>query len=137
MSGSMEPNISTGDLVMTLPISPGEAKRGDVVTFPDPGKNDRLLTHRVVTSAAHGGEYSFVTKGDANDAVERWTVPAGGHMGRVILTAPKVGYLLTAGRSPVGSVGLITLPTLLLAGFALLAIWRPRRKEAPDAPAAA
>jgi len=137
MSGSMEPNISTGDLVVTLPIAPAEAETGDVVTFDDPQHKGRLLTHRVASSAPRDDTYAFVTKGDANDTVERWTVPAGGRIGRVALRLPKLGYVLTLGKTPAARLALITLPALLLAGFALVSIWRPRRKEGPDVPAAA
>lgn len=137
MSGSMEPNISTGDLVLTRTISPTAAEPGDVVSFTDPENEDRLLTHRVASAARHGSDYSFVTKGDANNTVERWSVPADGRIGRVLFRLPKLGYAMALGRTPAARIVLITLPALLLAGFALRAIWRPTKEEAPDAPAAA
>lgn len=136
MSGSMEPNISTGDLVITMPVAPREAATGDVVTFNDPEQSGRLLTHRVASSAPRGENYSFVTKGDANDNAERWSVPADGRIGRVAFRLPKLGYAMALSRSPGARIALIALPALLLAGFALASIWRPRRKEAPDVPAA-
>ena len=137
MSGSMEPSISTGDLVMTTPIAPGEAASGDIVTFPDPDHQGRLLTHRVASSTRSGTEFQFVTKGDANNNPERWKVPADGRIGRVALRVPKLGYAMTATRSPAARVALVTLPALLLAGFALASIWRPRREEEADAAASA
>lgn len=137
MSGSMEPNISTGDLVLTKAISPRDAANGDVVTFNDPEKKGRLLTHRVASSRPTGDNYSFVTKGDANNTVERWSVPAEGTIGQVVFRLPKLGYVLSFTKTPAARMALITLPALLLAGFALASIWRPRREEAPDAPAAA
>lgn len=136
MSGSMEPNVSTGDLVLTVPISPGEAKSGDIVTFTDPSNNGRLLTHRVATSRRDGQQYRFVTKGDANSNAERWAVPADGRVGRVVMKMPKLGYVMALSRKPEARVALIALPALLLAGFALAAIWR-KEEEAADAPAAA
>lgn len=78
-----------------------------------------------------------MTKGDANDTVERWTVPADGRIGRVVFHVPALGYVMALGGTPAARIALITIPALLLAGFALSAIWRPRRKEAPDVPAAA
>ena len=46
----------------------------------------------------------MVTRGDANDAPERWTVPTGGEIGRVSYHVPKVGYvrafISTPRRSP-------------------------------------
>ena len=137
MSGSMEPNISTGDLVITKAIAPRDAASGDIVTFNDPEKQDRLLTHRVASSHAAGDKHSFVTKGDANNTVERWSVPAGGTIGQVVFRLPKLGYVLSFTQTPAARMALITIPALLLAWFALVSIWRPRRKEGPDAPATA
>lgn len=138
MSGSMEPNVSTGDLVLTMPISPGEAKTGDIVTFNDPSGSGKLLTHRIATSKRSGDNYDFVTKGDANTNVERWSVPADGNVGHVVMRMPKLGYAMSLTKSPAARVGLIALPALLLAGFALVAIWRKEEniEEAADAAAA-
>ena len=137
MSGSMEPSISTGDLVVTTPIEPHEATSGDVVTFTDPEREGRLITHRVASSAPRGESYAFVTKGDANQSVERWSVPADGRLGRVSFRLPKLGYVLALGRTPAARIALITVPALVLAGFALVWIWGPRRREAGDAAATA
>jgi signal peptidase len=138
MSGSMEPNVSTGDLVVTMPIAPGEARSGDIVTFTDPSGSGKLLTHRVASARLAGKQYRFVTKGDANSNVERWAVPADGRVGRVVMKVPKVGYVMALSRSPEARVALIALPALLLAGFALAAIWRKEEhaEEAADATAA-
>jgi len=46
-SGSMEPEISTGDLVVTKPVSTDEIKVGDIITFSSPS-NKRITTHRVM-----------------------------------------------------------------------------------------
>ena len=137
MSGSMEPSISTGDLVVTTPIGPDEAASGDVVTFTDPEHEGRLLTHRVASSEPRGDSYAFVTKGDANETAERWSIPADGRLGRVSLRLPKVGYVLALGRTAAARIVLITVPALVLAGFALAWIWGPRRREAGDATAPA
>lgn len=137
MSGSMEPNVATGDLVITMPMPPGDAVSGDIVTFHDPSGKDRLITHRVASSARAGSEYRFVTKGDANDTVERWAVPADGRIGHVVLRLPKLGYALALTKSSAARLALISIPALLLAGFALASIWKPRRKEGEDVPATA
>jgi signal peptidase len=137
MSGSMEPNVSTGDLVITFPISPGEATTGDIVTFKDPSGSGRLLTHRVATSSRDGDKYRFITKGDANTNVERWVVPADGRVGRVFMKMPKLGYAMAMTRRPAARVALIALPALLLAGFALAAIRRKEEEEPADAAAPA
>jgi signal peptidase len=138
MSGSMEPAIRTGDVVITKPIQPLEARPGDVVTFKDPlNGGHRLITHRLRSLVVRGTTVIAVTKGDANNTVERWTVPAGARIGRVVLRLPRVGYALAVVRTPLGKVLLIVIPALILGALELARIWRPRRTEvSPDVAAA-
>src|SRR4051794_7646584 len=77
VSGSMEPTLGVGSVVLDEVISPAEARPGDIVTFQDPLR-PRQLTHRLQKVRVEGDTYYMVTLGDANDAPERWTVPADG-----------------------------------------------------------
>jgi signal peptidase I len=129
MSGSMEPAIHTGDVVVTQPIAPLEARPGDVVTFRDPDGSKRLITHRLRSMRVTGGTVQAVTKGDANNTVEHWTVPAGARIGRVVLRVPRVGHALALVRGPLGKLLLVVVPALLLGVLELVRIWRPRREE--------
>jgi signal peptidase len=137
MSGSMEPAIGTGAVVVERPIAPREARVGDVVTFKDPEGGERLITHRVTSVRVRGGTAQFVTKGDANNTVERWSVPAEGSIGRVAYHVPKVGYLMAYAGGRHGKLLLIVLPVLLLAGFELVRIWRPEPKKEANGEVAA
>jgi signal peptidase I len=129
MSGSMEPAISTGDIVVTSQISPSQARVGQVVSFRDPTGSKRLITHRVRRIRNDGRSYRFSTKGDANSTLERWTVPADGKIGRVWLRIPKLGYLLAQTRRPVGRIVMVVIPALLLALLELAHIWGPARRR--------
>lgn len=129
MSGSMEPAIRTGDVVVDQKIHPLDARPGDVVTFSDPSGRHRLITHRVRSLRVRGSAVQVVTKGDANNTVERWTVPAGGRIGRVALRVPKLGYPLVYAHSRFGLIGLVALPALLLCLLELRLIWKPREEE--------
>jgi signal peptidase len=129
MSGSMEPMIATGDLVVNQPIGPLDARVGDVVTFLDPGGSGRLITHRVQSIEVTPQLVDVVTKGDANTAVERWSVVREGRLGRVVLDVPRVGYALALLRSRVGQVGLVVVPALLLMFLALMKIWQAPPRE--------
>jgi signal peptidase len=133
MSGSMEPAIATGDVVVNERVSPPEVRVGDVVTFRDPADQSRLVTHRLRSVSVRDGVASMVTKGDANNTVERWSVPVGGSLGRVTYRVPKLGYLLAAAGGSHGRLLLIALPALLLAIWELVQIWRP----SPEARASA
>jgi len=131
VSGSMTPAIRTGDLIVDETISPLRARPGDVVTFPDPLKQSRVLTHRVVRRKLQGTKVTFVTRGDANTGVERWHVDATGTIGIVRLRLPKVGYMLAWTRSPLGLLSLTIFPAFFLCGSLLLRIWRPSPEGAP------
>lgn len=129
MSGSMEPAIGTGSVVVERPIAPRDARVGDVVTFQDPEGTGRLITHRVMRVRVGGSTASFVTKGDANNTAERWNVPADGSIGRVAYDVPKVGYVMAYAGGRHGRLLLIALPALLLAAFEIARIWRPERQK--------
>lgn len=134
MSGSMEPGIHVGDVVIDRKIRAGDARPGDVVTFSDPTGRKRLITHRVRSLHVQGDTVQVVTKGDANNAVERWTVPANGRIGRVELRVWKIGYPLVFAYSRFGLIALVALPALLLCGLELRRIWSADEpKETPDA----
>jgi signal peptidase len=124
MSGSMEPTIHTGDVVVDEPIAPLDARVGDVVTFKDPSRGGELVTHRLRSVRPNGGVVSMVTKGDANTAVERWTVPVNGSIGRVAYRLPRAGYAIATIRGRFGRLLLIALPALLLGLYELTRIWR-------------
>jgi signal peptidase len=132
MSGSMEPAIGTGSVVVERPIAPRNAKVGDVITFKDPEGTGRLITHRVTRVRVSGATASLVTKGDANNTVERWNVPADGSIGRVAYDVPKVGYAMVLAGGRHGRLLLIALPALLLAAFEIARIWRPQRQKGAE-----
>lgn len=124
-SGSMTPSIRTGDIVVTRPISPADAHVGDIVTFKDPSGSGKLITHRARAISPHGKVVRFVTRGDANNSFERWSVPADGRIGRVVYRVPAVGYPLTWIGSGLGRIGLIVIPAIVLLVLGMLRIWSP------------
>jgi signal peptidase I len=126
LSGSMEPTISPGDVVINEEIEPWEAQVGDIVTFRDPQDPDKLLTHRVVRVKDTGSHIAFVTQGDANNTQEHWRVPATGEVGRLVYKVPWVGHLAVLTRTKLGWGLLIGLPLLLILIEELVRIWRPR-----------
>lgn len=108
MSGSMEPELSVGDLIVNC--AQGNYAVGDVVTF-DTGST--LTTHRIVGESSEG----YVTQGDANNASDLDAVPPESIVGRVVASVPHAGDFVIFLRSPVG------LSALLFAGFLIL--WLP------------
>ncbi len=88
VSGSMEPRISPGDVVLTRPVLPQDLQPGQVLLFPDPEGSDRLLLHRLVSFDERG---DLVTRGDANQSNDTTPVPAASVIGEAQLRVPHVG----------------------------------------------
>jgi signal peptidase len=124
----MEPAIATGDLVVDEQISAADARVGDVITFPEPGTR-RLVTHRLVHQRIARGRAYMRTRGDANNAPERWSIPAAGRIGRVKFTVPKGGYASTYVNRRDMQLMLVVVPALLLGILQLVRIWRPGPQE--------
>jgi signal peptidase len=133
MSGSMEPTIGTGDVVVAQQIPPMDARVGDIVTFRDPLQHDRLITHRVREIHVLQDKVLFVTKGDANTNTEHWVVPVDGTIGRVAFHVPRLGYFMVWIRSTFGLLLLIVAPTLVLGASELWNLWRPHGAHEPGA----
>lgn len=124
LTGSMSPVLWPGDLVVVRPVSPLDVRPGDVVTFPDPEGTRRLITHRVAATKAVGSEVAFVTRGDANNSPERWTIAARGRIGRAVYRVPKLGRLLSYTRMPLGHIASFVPPALVLGALEIARIWR-------------
>lgn len=65
LSGSMETQISVGDLAIVKNIDAKELKEGDIIAFRN-GENT-VTTHRIVEIKEENGNLSFTTKGDNNN----------------------------------------------------------------------
>jgi signal peptidase len=127
VSGSMEPTIETGSVVIDEVISPLDARPGDIVTFKDPLR-PRQLTHRLQKMRVEGETAYMVTLGDANDAPERWTVETDGQIGRVVAHLPKLGYARAALGTRYARLGVLGA-VLALGAFLLVDLWRPRKRS--------
>ena len=123
LSDSMAPVLRAGDVVWLDRIAAADARRGDVVAFHDP-ERDAVVLHRVerVRSDAPG-RLAFTTRGDANDAAERWAIAADGSVGRYV--GVRVPYAGRAVRELAGAPLAIValLCGAVLASIALRRIW--------------
>ena len=137
LSGSMEPVFSTGDIVVEKTVTARNVRVGDIVTYNDPKERGRRITHRVRSMHIVDGKASFVTKGDANDSVEKWQMEPDGRLGRVVYHVPLVGYGIARLGGPQAKVFLVAVPAVLLALIELIRIWRPKPRDGESADAVA
>jgi signal peptidase len=125
LSGSMEPTLGVGDLIVARVITPAEAEAGDVLVYRDSAR-DRFVTHRVQSIVRSGDQVDVVTRGDANSVGEQWSAPADGSVGRVVLHIPFVGYATGALGTSAGRLALTAVATVLTV-WTLRLLWWPRR----------
>jgi signal peptidase len=122
-SGSMEPSIKRGDVLVSDPIEASKAKVGDVITFEDPDDHGTLITHRVRATQRLGDDVLFVTRGDANEGVERWRAPADAEIPRLSYRVPKLGYASLTAEDPQKR---LILGGLLMVVLGTALAWRRR-----------
>ena len=92
LTGSMEPKLPPGTLVVVKPKPAEEIGVGEVITYQLRSGDPTVVTHRVV-SVAYGsdGAPRFTTQGDANDAVDAAPVEPVQVKGAVWYAVPWIG----------------------------------------------
>jgi signal peptidase I len=88
MTGSMEPRISAGDVVIARPVPTGTAALGHVLLVDDPDHANKLRLHRYVQDAPDGG---LILRGDANQSNDSSPVAPEAVHGVAVLRVPYVG----------------------------------------------
>lgn len=114
MSGSMEPAISTGSLVITKSIHPDSLKIRDVITFIRPSKDSEFITHRIVNLSKNKELTIIKTRGDHNNSNDPWVLAGGGIAGKVITSIPNLGYLLSFTKTKIGIALFILIPAVII-----------------------
>ena len=112
-SESMKPTINMGDLIVTGPLNcpiKGEVKPGTIVTYQ---YSKELITHRV--QSIDGTK--LVTKGDAVEEPDPWSVTMSAVKGIYLFKIPYVGYLTSFIRTKLGWFLTIIIPAALLVGL--------------------
>ena len=121
-SGSMEPSIRIGSVVIVRPSS--AYKVGDIVTFGEDTKTKVPITHRIVGEEVVGGAFLYTTKGDANDDPDTRKVPEDEIIGKVLFSIPYAGFVIDMARKPVGFVLLVGIPAAAIIIDELVTIWK-------------
>lgn len=129
LSGSMEPAIHTGDLILLHKADISQLKEGDVICYLVSGK---AITHRIVEiKGEENGQVSYITQGDANNAADQQPVTEDHIQG--IWEGVRIGGLgdfVMFMQSTTGMILFIICPLLL---FILWDIWRRWRLDKSEA----
>ncbi|MFC1965529.1 signal peptidase I [Chloroflexota bacterium] len=109
-SESMKPTINMGDLIINGPMDGsinGELKPGTIITYEY--RND-LVTHRLYSIDGK----ALVTKGDATEDPDPWSVALSDVRGVYLFKVPYVGYLTNFIRTKDGWFLTVIAPGALL-----------------------
>lgn len=112
-TGSMEPQIPVGGVVITHSTDPDKLQIGDVISFysNDTSISNEVNTHRIIEiKDSESGERIFKTKGDANNAVDTAAVYERDLIGKVVFNIGTVGS---------SALGVLQNPTVILVFLVL------------------
>ena len=120
ITGSMEPAVYGGDLVITKAIDPSKLKADDIISFKN---GNSVITHRIVELTEKEGAPAFITQGDANNARDGDTVTYSQVEGIYLFKIDGLGNLAMFMQTPVGMLIFVGIP---MCGFILYDIIRRR-----------
>lgn len=131
LTGSMTPNIDSGDIVLGAPYGDEPLSPGKVIVFDNPTGTGKL-THRIVDIAPTG---DYVTRGDANGRIDSTPVPPDTihAVGRYLV--PTIGIVfIWANQGAYGhlvAAAIIALAAVWASRWAILARYNPWRNRPP------
>jgi signal peptidase len=117
-SGSMSPQLNVGDLVVTRPVEAQAVSVGDIIIFHSVNKPDSFISHRVVEIKTNPF-LAFKTKGDANETVDPFTIPAQNLVGELAFHAPLLGYAVLFLQTGTGLLVSLVIPGLVIIAVCL------------------
>ncbi len=115
-TGSMAPTYEVDSLIVVKSVAPSSIQEGDVISFysSDPALSGAVNTHRVVSIESDGDNYRYVTKGDANNVVDRYDVDSRDLLGKVVWSSLFLGKLVRLVSNPLIFVPIILVPLAII-----------------------
>lgn len=125
LSGSMEPEISVGSIVITKEAEPSLIEVGDIITYRLSGNT--MVTHRVIENDTVSGQ--LILQGDANDTPDASPVAYSNVVGKVALHLPLLGYLSIYIKTPLGIAGVCGVFVILILLTFLPEVFSPEEDK--------
>lgn len=111
LSGSMETQIMTGDVVVVKEIDTSTLKEGNIIAFKD---DEVVITHRIERIEVVDGETRYITKGDNNNTEDKGYVLQNQIEGLYQFRVARLGNLAMFIQTPIGMVVCISIPLIIL-----------------------
>lgn len=133
LTGSMEPELSAGDIIIGEAVEPSDLKTGDVVVYRgEYGQTKgKTITHEIVDIKEENGEVLFITKGTAND-IEDPPVTGNQIISRMTVKVPVLGKIFSIVNSRWGFFIIIILPLVCLLAneiYSLIKVIKSGKEE--------
>lgn len=114
VSGSMEPSIPTGSIILIIPQS--TYRDGDIITYK---LGNILVTHRIVYAKNY-----FLTKGDSNSQIDPETVSKDQIIGKVVIHIPYLGYIQEKTKTIEGLITFVVIPSAIIIVNEIITIFK-------------
>mgnify|MGYP000681686108 CR=1 FL=1 len=111
LSGSMESEIYSGDIVVVKEVDKENLKVNDVIAFKN---DDIVVTHRIVEIVNENGTTKYITKGDNNNTQDKDYVLPENVEGLYQFKVSNLGNLAMFIQTPTGMLVCLSIPILLL-----------------------
>ncbi len=90
ISGSMQPNINIGDIVVVKKVDINELQVEDIISYR---KGKDVITHRINKIETKDKEVVIKTKGDSNNVEDSYEITQESIEGKVVKIIPNIGKL--------------------------------------------
>ena len=111
LSGSMETEIKTGDIVVVKEVPIEDVKLNDVIAFKEDGI---VITHRIVEIKEDNGVKKYITKGDNNNVKDSGFVLKEQIEGVYQFRIEGLGNLAMFIQTPIGMLVCLSIPLGIL-----------------------
>lgn len=135
LTGSMEPSIAPGALVVVSPTPADQLVAGDVITFQPYSGNPAVVTHRITGIYYDmSGQMRIYTQGDANNVGDDWVLVPEQIRGQLWYSVPQLGRVNVLMTGETRAVAI----TFVAGGLIVYAAWmfgsgmRERAREKRD-----
>ena len=137
LTDSMEPEFSSGDLIVCHTIDAEKIQEGDIICFYDPaGNGTTTVTHRVTkVTTDENGNIAWETKGDANNTEDAQLVPAENLVGIYKTHISGMGSVAMFMQTTQGLIICVICPIILLVAYDIIRrrMYEKSKKKDTDA----
>ena len=111
LSGSMETQISAGDVVVVKETDTQSLKKGDIIAFKE---DNVVITHRIDDITEENGEKRYITKGDNNNTQDVGYVLPEQVEGVFQFKIARLGNLAMFIQTPLGMIVCLSIPIIII-----------------------